>query len=1101
MREINGNICNYGYLWHVTPPKCFQIRTNQSNRAYRANRNSINLIYNTIAYHVKFDDIAYQSLVNDLLLSFKSSIFKLFPIKQFQLTVDQTSELQSILNINNNQMRKLQRFVRKCTNRILLCNEGALLDFQCDNDMITAETLLAVFQVSTQYTSSRSQLPTQQLHVYIVDIRDALSRIVSSALNYNQFCIHHTLSQNEIKVEIGCDKSDSGIAESVSAAVVHKHHGKYGSIITTLTDAKVAENYPNYRTLSLLKNKRNLVNQMLLKPNCIILANISRNDNNVILSKKFVVFPMLFTPEEQSRWNDKLSAELINIDSPSIVILKIDHRQLPDIKKIKKEACDLSMTNDKKEIEDDIEDDQPVLCVDNNVNVMQDIRDGLMHDSRLWINDAHELDPDARTRHYWSCKQILIHFDRIYVVDLPANFTLKYPKSEWNNKILHEIEEELNGWVIKVVQGATQIVHNESINNDISDSDESNESDQDINIQTKKKTNMNDDSDYKPDSAEESPSDHIIKPITRKKPIILHNTVTLTHYALNHFHFNASSNLNRMAKSKWDEDCKYASSKSAQSDTLYFIDWTSLTQCKPNKSLCVIPENKPCVSLTFDSLWDDHNGIRFFYIPCALLPSNYDSMTEYVYTAAIVHNNIVKGIVNCFIDTWEPDDALCKLHPGVRMCEINQRCMAFEEFRVTQCIGDCSIHELSVKFNTNLNEMRLVAANTAIFDSALKHVMHGWQMNMNGVSQYDNKGSHMVDGMAQCTAKYFCAICSISNDCAHQLPRPSTMQFSTRTAESKQRNLHNGMNANGHVNLIDSKGVQNQPLYNISAHRHGAVTLHNMEGIWAVAMDTFQDQLCPVHGHKQQLKNLQSHCKKMDEKYNVITKLQDNIDATNPNVNDREIRHWLMESKTKLNALRTEYNQLEQEWNQMNDTIKDNYHLMEFQSILKKHNISLYYMLPGSVQGAVCGKLCKAASDLVDLAFKCNQTGGYIWAHYFNNLSFMYDMLKHKSARNWTIHEMASMKTAYIDWYHLHVIVVSLWRMKGSIGAKCHYLMHDIEKSFNNACSPAAEDDQRFENSNQTVDAGLKNYTRYKKTDKLHLIARKSNTRALRKPG
>ena len=144
--------------------------------------------------------------------------------------------------------------------------------------------------------------------------------------------------------------------------------------------------------------------------------------------------------------------------------------------------------------------------------------------------------------------------------------------------------------------------------------------------------------------------------------------------------------------------------------------------------------------------------------------------------------------------------------------------------------------------------------------------------------------------------------------------------------------------------------------------------------------------------------------------------------------------------------------------------------------------------------------VCKAASDLVDLAFKCNQTGGYIWAHYFNNLSFMYDMLKHKSARNWTIHEMASMKTAYIDWYHLHVIVVSLWRMKGSIGAKCHYLMHDIEKCFNNACSPAAEDDQRFENSNQTVDAGLKNYTRYKKTDKLHLIARKSNTRALRKP-
>ena len=156
------------------------------------------------------------------------------------------------------------------------------------------------------------------------------------------------------------------------------------------------------------------------------------------------------------------------------------------------------------------------------------------------------------------------------------------------------------------------------------------------------------------------------------------------------------------------------------------------------------------------------------------MPSNYDGMNEYVYTVAIVHNNIVKGIVNCFIDTWEADDALSKRHP-----EINQRCMAFEEFSVAQCVGECDIDELSVQFNTKLNEMRFVAGNSAGFDSVLKHVLESWRMNGDGVSQYDNKGRNMVDGIAQSSAKYFCAICGIDNDCAHQLPRPSIMQFST----------------------------------------------------------------------------------------------------------------------------------------------------------------------------------------------------------------------------------------------------------------------------------------------------------------------------------
>ena len=63
------------------------------------------------------------------------------------------------------------------------------------------------------------------------------------------------------------------------------------------------------------------------------------------------------------------------------------------------------------------------------------------------------------------------------------------------------------------------------------------------------------------------------------------------------------------------------------------------------------------------------------------------------------------------------------------------------------------------------------------------------------------------------------------------------------------------------------------------------------------------------------------------------------------------------------------------------------------------------------------------------------------------NLSYLYKMLKHNSNRAWTMHELARVKTAYIDWYHQHLMIVRLWRQKGSIGVKCHCLLHDAEKA------------------------------------------------------
>ena len=64
-------------------------------------------------------------------------------------------------------MLKLQRFVRKCTNHVLLCNESVLLDLQGATDMITAETFALLFQSKyTMYQFETTMTNTTFTSVY-----------------------------------------------------------------------------------------------------------------------------------------------------------------------------------------------------------------------------------------------------------------------------------------------------------------------------------------------------------------------------------------------------------------------------------------------------------------------------------------------------------------------------------------------------------------------------------------------------------------------------------------------------------------------------------------------------------------------------------------------------------------------------------------------------------------------------------------------------------------------------------------------------------------------------------------------------------------------
>ena len=84
---------------------------------------------------------------------------------------------------------------------------------------------------------------------------------------------------------------------------------------------------------------------------------------------------------------------------------------------------------------------------------------------------------------------------------------------------------------------------------------------------------------------------------------------------------------------------------------------------------------------------------------------------------------------------------------------------------------------------------------------------------MDAVSQFHNKCRNLLSGIAKSSAKYYCALCDANSDGLHQLSRPRTTHFTTRTAQSKPLNL------------------LNQPLYDICTQKHDDVTLHNMKEI------------------------------------------------------------------------------------------------------------------------------------------------------------------------------------------------------------------------------------------------------------------------------
>ena len=1154
-------LCKFGCCYDITPPYLFQCK--KINVQQRATHNCNKLITDTILWIGKFDPQRTERILTDFLTKNKTRTSRMFGLKRFKLNVQDSSQLQNILRLNNHQMRVLQRFVKQKTHSMLLSNEHELLDYQQFNALISAVVMEMDLLVCSRFVNSMAQMPVQSLPVYLADLRDAISRIFTATLNQGCMFVGRLNKHKQVTVEIGCDKSDAGIQESCSLNIRRRHHGKNNSIVTVLTDPKVDENYINYIEIAKLHNRRSIINGLMLFPNLIIIGQIKYNHQQILQHAHFAVYPMLYDPKSQQLVNQMYRNQIRNIDAPNVLFISIDPQLLPqpikrDITQTTTKPATPAINNNN--INEDItvttcknvdnENDNDVLMqvpsnanstITTNTNTNTDgvlfhvmeIEETPVQKQETQLNKSKcndnkklpavktlvsnkksiEIDPATVTDSFWCHKQTLIHLPRLYCVKLPDDFKLDFPDNNTQHKQV--LQKQVDTWMKMIVQGKTKIwnqIHKQSATNSSSNTNKTN------NVQTSRSVSTsnscitdffhhesvskqrNRDSDngsiYDPTTdlhqLTQDQEENEWERVNQQQHHQNNNYITLQLYNLEDFHFNKNSRLNRMQESHWFYQSNNISTQTTQSTNIFIIQYMNFAHHELNNSLSAINDTNAKIGLNLDSLFDDTQGISFFWIEYKFLPSDYNSSSNRVYTFGIVHNGAIYGLLNILIQSQSGGK-----HFHSVQCMILSRCLTFNDFSLTNCTLNTNNNDCYIEKNNNLDELFGIGSTKIDTTKNVDNLqLTWWSMDLNAVMQFDNKSRNIVCGMSTASAKFPCAICDASTNEIYSLPQPQTMSFATRTITTKSRDLQQGMNIQGKVNLRDSHGVQNASIFDIPAHKHAVATLHNFEGIFAITMDTFRDMICDERGHKKKWQDLQCQVKELQKKYEKIIQIEEILKQTeeNSSINNS----WQENRENELVKLKKQYLKDYSDWENIITKNDQNTVVFEFIHIMDKYNISLYYMLAGSVQGVMCGRIIKASADLIELVQKrVNQTAALLWKHLFMNLSYLYQMLKHNSNRLWTMHELATVKTAYIDWYHQHLMIVRLWRQKGSIGIKCHYLLHDIEKAIWYQGSVAAEDDQRFENVNQLIDDNVRVYSRYQGKDKLQLIARRMNCQCL----
>ena len=1083
------NLGTFLSSWDDGPARPWHIKNANNDRAIRAEQKSVLWIERNMHWHVKNNPAQYKQLLNNFLIKHKQDIFELFGWKHWQLNVHQAHELQQIANVLEWQMEIIQKYFRHTKGIILLPNSKARRDYRKIFYIPSAMVHTLPLQVP-QTLVNRQQYKIQSINVYHVDEIEAIGQLAESIFKYGRFYVQEPLTKSQWIWGVGWDRSVSALAESGSLSITAKYHGKYGSVITTLTGPKAAENSFNYRQLTNQWNKRCITNQLLKYPNVIIVT-ISKHDNGVLVSKNVAMFVMSLNNKAQKEWNESEQNRLKSIESPPIRRLRITKQQ---IKAAIKAVGEHASKTDK---------------------YWQQRHETLNLHSFIAVKLPPGLQsPKESNNNRWSTERVQIESTKL--LDEAKNTSYKFqPKSDKIKMNLKKSQRNNNNVsndavpAVKANIDSTDVdIDLTSVNLNISVDGNANSDvgdvdihllGQNVNASCDGNDNTNDRSVSKSHNSDSSfnindedlqteDGNHVIIPNLNYNNSYCNdngndnsndnlndnsndNNMQHTLFALHCWKFNAtSSTLTRMAEDEWNWRRMHATAATAQGNLLYELKFECFGLHEWNVNLPLHNTNETAQIISTDLLFDHDTGIKYFYLPHANIPMFNDQLDTCYRFFAVTVQGLLFGLLQVKVTDESPTEHCSNGTYLGRKCEIQQRCSTSNKIDLNCVDWDEKDSFKSKMINLDLNLVdEMGSSNVSFNDKNGKHVLNWFSVDLKTMLQFDNSAKNMIAGLTKASGTYPCPNCEAKGQDIYSFPTPQTMCFRTRNI---QQSAQRAAQLNGKLHEM---GCKESPIYECPPHRFAGSILHDMEGIFAVILSCIKTYINKYTSGSNKVVVLQSDVDFVYDKFGEIMRLQDIRDFLADQSKTPEIEQQINEINDKLHVLVPDYEKADAEL-QTKLNVSNNEQLIAYLSILKKYKINEYYCMKGSVQGVMCKRICKARQELTALLKNVFYVGGILWELLFQNINYLYSMLKHKHTTKFTNFELASMKHSYIDFYHQLVLVVRLWRNDGDLTIKPHYLLHDVEQSFLTGISNAYTDEERIENVNQLIKATMRLY-------------------------
>ena len=1042
MLVLNKSIHDLLYSHGLLPPTPWRCKKNDTKRGKRAIQRSITWILSTILWHSNNHQV-YKQLILELKLRL-NKIYSNIPLLQ----ISQCNQIQQEMNLSRWQMRTLRRLLRQFLEKSVVASEAKINDYLEFGKLHTGSVDAIELQLTKTEQKKHPNLLRYITEVFHVHTYNALQSILNTIMNKGSFYVERPLRLPNLIVEIGWDKSEGGLTESVALAACKKYHGKYGSVATLITNSKIAENYSNYRELSSQWNKSEITNRLLTLPNMLIFVKYCIK-NNQIVSKLISTCVMTLPTNKQIEWNERWKSKLNNI--------------LPPYR-------------------------------NNNSLSMNDINQMI---------DGKKCSPYTKT--FWNKKRKILHLDLFYCIKLPQTFrdTLQHQYSSEQVISMKRVAEEYVFPSDKDDQSANNSDHsaqndntngyddNESLSNFIVHDSQSKISDffhawngagsgSDFTLHENEESDIDTPESESDISNDNNDNNTIEKQLQQRL------------YKLQNFNFNLNSNINRMDESEWQQKNSNVAASSLQSKSIRIVYFESIATDSLNDTstneLYLVNGDRCHESMSLDLLFDD-NGLSYFWLAPIWVSQQSKWTEKTLYTIGIAQKNDLHGILVILVSV-DNDDVHIQDDMFYHKAYIQERGRLWDSLDVSNVNWKFALINKIIDKSNDWNLLRDIGTSKKKFDCNREHKLKYFSVELETYLQFDNKAKNITSGLSTSSSSHPCSICYVNRQQLKQYPTPSNFSFKTRTTQQSIENV-----INKPENARHKQGCKTAPIYDVPAHRRGPTTLHDMEGIYCVLVDTFGDCIVELEGASNVTNNdtLMEKIKDLNEKYSQIVALQDILESPiNGEISD-ELTNKKNKLQTKLNLLSQEY-QIENK--QIDDEIMNqetNNTYRKFYQILQQHKINIYYIMSGSIQGVMCSRINKAADDLVALVSGINETIGTLWRLLFCNLEYIYNMSKHKSAISWSPTDILSIKQAYLDLYYQMVMVVQMWRESGSVGNKLHLLLHDLEHGFSKKRSPAFVDDQRFENFNQLLKAIGKLYDKYYRHDKLLHLGNRVN--------